>query len=47
MTSAIQNILTGVQEMARIREQAERKADVINEQEKLQHQAGQQKPWKR
>ncbi|ARK23656.1 hypothetical protein SporoP37_02420 [Sporosarcina sp. P37] len=38
--NAIQNILQGVQEMARARELAEQKADAINEQEKLAQQAG-------
>lgn len=42
MTSAMQNILMGVQENARLREQAEKKADILNEQEKLAYQQEQQ-----
>lgn len=42
MTNAMQNILMGIQETARLREQAERKADILNEQEKLAHQQEQQ-----
>lgn len=42
MTNAMQNILMGIQETARMREQAEKKVDILNEQEKLAHQQEQQ-----
>lgn len=35
MTSAMMNIINGTKDLAQAREQAERKADVLNEQEQL------------